>query len=179
MRKLIYQVMIFALMLFSSVFAMSYNATCNDTNTLYEETKIYHYIDGSLDSTEIWNQTITCRFGCDEGRCINENLNFTFPLIIAAIGISLGFFSFKMDKEHAAMQLLFMSLSLMMLMSSLSIANRYVEVESSSSSLQNIGIGSFSIVVWAFRLFVLYFIIIFIWNLLLQLSDHVSKRRRK
>lgn len=87
MKKIIYSIITFSLIFFSSVFAMDYNSTCNDTNTLIQETKIKHYIDDILDSTEVWNQTIICNFGCLNGRCLDPPGDHVGSYFMTSIGL--------------------------------------------------------------------------------------------
>ena len=72
MNKIIYLV-IFTLF-FGSVYAMTTEQICLNSTHLYEEIKLEHYIDGSLDSIEIWNKTIECNYGCENNQCQTPSL---------------------------------------------------------------------------------------------------------
>jgi len=76
------------LLMISSVFALKAEVTCLNSTTLYEEIKVFHYIGGSLDSTEIWNHTTPCPYGCSDNMCQEASILNT-TMFSVFIGSSL------------------------------------------------------------------------------------------
>jgi hypothetical protein len=105
------------------VFAFYTNTTCLNDSALLEQTEFSYYIDGALDSTNIFNHTVTCLHGCYSGSCAESSKNngALISSLMIASSIFLGWISFKFDTgkpESYAMQTLFFSLSLFLLVGS-------------------------------------------------------------
>ena len=79
--------MVLTMLLLSGVYALETETSCFDATTLYEEISIKHYVDGVLDSTEIWNKTTPCDYGCVNNQCQPASL------MSGGLFISLGFIS--------------------------------------------------------------------------------------
>lgn len=107
MKKLMLIAILISLFLVNNVFAMSYNSSCLDSNTVLEVTEINHYVDGVFQETEMWNQTITCVHGCYNGQCNENTLNYGIEMVLGLVGIAgvLGYFSFSMKKENWFLQI--------------------------------------------------------------------------
>lgn len=179
MRYKILGLMILVLLTMPTVSAFTTNSTCSGTNTLYEEMELNYYIDGSLDSTEKWNNTVTCRYGCENGKCVNEEISFTAPLVYSIIAFAFGFFAFKLNENHIAIQVLFIFTSLIIFLIASSMVTEFMESSAISSTFQLLGVKGYSILLYVFIAFLTYFFIMLLVNGFNLLSDLTKANMEK
>lgn len=175
MRKIVL-IMPFLLVLLMPVANATANFTCQDTNTLLKEIEIAHYINGSLSSTEIWNQTVDCVNGCSEGKCLNENINFGFPLIFTLVGFSLGYFSFKINKTYYLLHFLFLGIALSMFLVAVSITNRYMVSVGTTTTLIDVALRGYTATMWLSIAVASYFMIVLLKNVLLRFKGLIDEK---
>lgn len=169
------------LFLLSSVYGFEHNITCIDTNTLYDELIVYHYINGVFQETEKWNSTKICAFGCKNALCTNENIDYTAPLIFIFVGALFGYFSFKLKGDYAVLQMLFLPISILFILISVSVTVRYLESSSISDNVISILLRGNTIIIWVIVLILAWFLVMFLKNIVIDFieSNQQKKFKRK
>lgn len=153
------------------------NYTCTDSGTLLEETQIAHYVNGSLTSTDIWNQTIDCVYGCNEGKCINENVNFAVPSVFIGVGLVFAYITFKLGSDYNEFKFFFLSMSFIMMLIAVGLTNSYINVLAYSTTITAIGLRGFTVLMWGFILFVAWTLVLLIKNTSMKLVDKVNRTK--
>lgn len=164
MRKMILMMVLFLLPIST---AFNLNTTCLDNSTVYEEIQVNYYLNGSLDSTEKWNQTSHCIHGCYNGVCVEKSngVGVNMGLGILFAGIFLGFFGLKMDQSSkdlltefilSSMKGAFIDLSLLLIAVSFAVFTEISEIngmKNLSTIFSVLYLGS--IIVWLLASFLI------------------------
>lgn len=114
---------------------LGYSSYCLDGDTLYEETLIYYYVNGTYQYNEKWNQTVECNLGCHAGVCTeNSETSMVMPSVMYA-GVLLLWFSLWKNADEDKFRAFFLILFYLHVLAGMVFTINYIEHSTTNYSL--------------------------------------------